>query len=517
MYESMTKPGTAGAAKDDRAEQAPIEPATLASSLDQSGIGLWSFDTRADEIRWSPSLCRIFGLEVDQAPRRYADWRRYLHPDDVERVESTVNASLVHGRYPDLEHRIVRPTGEVRHILAKARVETDEHGGVARLIGATLDVTELRSEGQRAAEAARLESVSRLAGGVAHDFNNMLTIILGSVNLALELSSRSDPRYESLLEIRTAAEGSAALTARLLAFARRIPGEPRPLDLGALVTAAERFVKRLAGAGVVVRVELGPTPPVNADPAQIEQVLMNLSSNALEAMGGQGTLTFRTLPVRRPEGTFARLEVIDSGQGIDPSHLPHVFEPFFSTQGPYRSPGLGLSMVHGLVRQHGGHVDVASTPGVGTRFGVELPGHVADRAAPASTAPPERPSAPRPARILLAESEPSQRAVMALGLRRLGHEVIEAGDGLDALAFAAAHMPDLLVCEARMPRLDGLELVRTLRADHPALPVVMMSGWTDADRVARPFPPDIGEVAWIPRPCPVEVLALKAEQALGRA
>ena len=217
MQDESTNREIAGAAQSGSVAEL-LEP--LAAAFDGIGIGLWTFDARTDEVRWSPALCRIFGLEPAQAPKSYEEWRRLVHPDDVERIEAKVKASLVDGRYPDLEHRIIRPSGEVRHIFARAQVETDERGQVARLVGTTIDLTE-----RHLSEAARLDDFGRLAGGVAHHFNNMLTMIAGSVNLALELTSPADPRYSHLADIREAAQRSAALASRLFTFARGAGGD----------------------------------------------------------------------------------------------------------------------------------------------------------------------------------------------------------------------------------------------------------------------------------------------------
>jgi len=258
------------------------------AAVEASDIGLWVYDVVEDSVVWSASMCRIAGVTDDDRPRSYADWRELVHPEDLARVEAMVQESLLRGEYPDLEHRLLRKDGEVRNILSKGSVERGPDGGPRRLAGMVIDVTEQRRLEAQIREDMRLESLGRLAGGIAHDFNNMLTVILGSANLALDLSGATGMVADNLAAIRDAAERSATLTAQLLAFARRHSSLPRPADLGELVTRGLGLVRHLVGPSIRITADLAPSVPVEVDPNQFQQVLMNLAANARDALPNGG-------------------------------------------------------------------------------------------------------------------------------------------------------------------------------------------------------------------------------------
>jgi PAS domain S-box-containing protein len=490
------------------------------AAVEASDIGLWVFDVVEDSVVWSPSLCRIAGVTDDDRPRSYADWRELVHPEDLARVEAMVQESLLRGEYPDLEYRVLRTDGEVRHIFSKGSAERGPDGVPRRLTGIVIDVTEQRRLEAQIREDMRLESLGRLAGGIAHDFNNMLTVILGSANLALDLSGATGMVADNLAAIRDAAERSATLTAQLLAFARRHASLPRPTDLGELVTRGLGLVRHLVGPAIQIATDLAPSVPVEVDPNQFQQVLMNLAANARDALPNGGTMTVRTRVELRGRRSVAFFEVEDDGAGISPEVLPRVFEPFFSTKGPLGGAGLGLATVYGIVRQHGGHVHMHSEMGRGTRVVIELPTTAAPltKSAPArsqgaeSAAGPVRPRpgwVPTRVLVLLVDDEPRVRAVTSTLLRRLGHEVLEANDGVEALALAAVRPPDLVVTDLVMPRVGGLQLIEALRDGRPFLPAIVMTGFGSGGAAEAGFgSPDLArDVVWIAKPFHPDVLA----------
>jgi signal transduction histidine kinase len=365
-------------------------PSPVFAALEGGLVGLWWYDLARDVLRWSDSMCRMCGVAPADAPTTYEGWRRFVHPDDVERVEHLTRETLAIGHYPDLEHRLVLPSGEVRHVLSKAKpISAEDEDGRSRIVelaGCLVDVTTRRRVEAARAEATRLDGIARLAGGIAHDFNNMLTVILGSTNIAIEVAERGalepsapleapelDEIMANLVAVRDAAERCAKLTHRLLIFARRAPASPRPIELAEFIRQREDDVRALLGPTIDLVLELTPCPIVRADASQLELVVTQLANNAREAMLSGGTLTLRTGTTLLDGRRHVRLDAIDTGRGIDPSALELVFEPFYSTRGPFDGAGLGLAAVHGIVRQHGGHIDVRSTPGVGTTFTIDLP------------------------------------------------------------------------------------------------------------------------------------------------
>ena len=346
-------------------------------------------------------------------------------------------------------------------------------------------------------QAQRIESVGRLAGGVAHDFNNMLGVILGHTELALgRMSARHEARAD-LEAIQGAAQRSADLTRQLLAFARRQPITPRVLDLNQVVAGTLEMLRRLIGEDI----QLGwrPQPdlwPVLVDPSQVDQIIANLCVNARDAIADIGRVTIETgnrtftpadceaLPEVAP-GPYVRLAVSDTGCGIDRDTLAHIFEPFFTTKAVGRGTGLGLATVYGAARQNGGFVDVDSEPGVGSTFAVYLPRCQGPRE-PGPTGAAARQAGRRDAVILVVEDEPSILDMTATMLGRHGYTVLTAGTPNEALRLARDHpgQLDLLITDVIMPEMNGRELAQRMTNLHPRLQCVYMSGYT-ADTIGR--------------------------------
>jgi PAS domain S-box-containing protein len=370
------------------------------------------------------------------------------------------------------------PSGRV--LQAVVRDVTDRHEAEA---------TRQQLE-ERLRHAARLEAVGRLAGGVAHDFNNILTVIMGTTELAL-LRTKEASMQKDLGEIRRSAQRAAALTAQLLAFSRKQVIAPVPSDLNSLVAGALVMLRRLIGEDVELVFEPGDAVgTVLVDPTQMEQVLVNLAVNARDVMPGGGRLLITTsmVDVRaadcRPDqdarpGRFVRLQVQDTGPGIPADLAGHVFEPFFTTKEFGRGTGLGLSTVYGIVRQSDGFIDLITEPGRGACFRIHFP----EVAMAPHAAPPAVREALRPGRehILLVEDESIVRDLARRVLADLGYQVSVASSGREALEVAAAsRLPiDLLLTDVIMPSMSGRELYERMCRERPGLPVVYMSGYTD--------------------------------------
>ena len=401
----------------------------------------------------------------------------------------------------------------------------DAGGRVTHFIGVQADVTDRRRMEQALRQAAKMEAVGRLAGGVAHDFNNLLTVIGGFSDLLLLDTPSGDRRRDGVLQIRQAGERAAALTRQLLSFSRREVTRPVALDLNGVVAQAERMLGRLIGEDVVFDTVLDPhLPAVSADPGQIDQVVMNLCVNARDAMPTGGRLTVETRgvefaapPPAAPElapGRYARLTVTDTGHGMPADVLAQIFEPFFTTKGVGQGTGLGLATVHGVVKQHSGHVAVASAVGVGTTFTVLLP---AAAAAPAGKGDSHltRPLGGSET-VLLVEDEGAVRRIARISLQAQGYEVLEATDGEDALRVLAAHPGPvhLLVTDVVMPRMGGRHLADAARAARPGLRVLFVSGYTD-DAVLRHGVRSAAE-AFLQKPFTPLALAKRVREVLDK-
>jgi PAS domain S-box-containing protein len=358
------------------------------------------------------------------------------------------------------------------------------------------DMTERRRLEEQFRQAQKLEAVGRLAGGVAHDFNNLLTVINGYSDVLLAATPPGEPNRDALSAIHEAGNRAAALTSQLLAFSRRAIVEPKVLDLNEVIGQSARLLRRLVGEDVILTTSLASNlHPVKADPTQLEQVVMNLAVNARDAMprGGRLTIETRNLTLRAgeagaypdlPPGRYVQLAVSDTGVGMTDEVKARIFEPFFTTKEPGKGTGLGLAMVYGAVKTHGGHVSVYSEVGVGTTFKILLPATTESltgswtgevRLAPRGTET-----------VLVAEDEESVRKFTRLTLETHGYTVLDGGCGAEALAAAARHPGPvhLLVTDVVMPGMGGRELAESLRARHPGLKVLYVSGYTD-DAVVR--------------------------------
>ncbi len=346
-------------------------------------------------------------------------------------------------------------------------------------------------EERRAMEAqlhrqARLDSLGVLAGGIAHDFNNLLTPIIANASLAMQDLPPGHALRADMEEIVTAARRGAELARRILAFSRRQVLETHVVDLNEELRSIEKTLRSVVGEQVELRVEPAAVPAqVRADPTQLAQAILNLATNAREAMPRGGRLTIAVAVPgldgrtpwaarQRPDGRYAVVTVADSGVGMDPETLKRAFEPFFTTKGRAKGAGLGLATVHGIVQQHGGDVEVASTPGDGATFRLYLP--LAEQPSLPALTPAPSPSAAH-LRILLVEDEPTIRALAGRILRRAGNDVTSAASPAEALALPETARPDLLVTDVLLPEMDGIELHRRLSERWPGLRVLLMSGF----------------------------------------
>lgn len=389
------------------------------------------------------------------------------------------------------EYRVVTKAGAFLDVMSAARIERDEHGTFVHLVGGLTDVTERKRAEEALRQAQKIEAIGQLTGGVAHDFNNLLAVVVGNLDL-LRRRLPDDPKLIRLAEhAMEGAQRGAALTQRLLAFARKQDLRPQAVDLSQLVHGMTDLLQR--SLGPLVRVETRfplDLPPVHADAHQLELALLNLAVNARDAMPEGGRLEVSAAAEHSADhkiaglvsGPYVRLSLIDHGEGMDDATLARATEPFFTTKGLGKGTGLGLSMVHGLAAQSGGKLVIRSLVGHGTTVDLYLPATVKPRVEqrrPDRTAVEQ---ATEPLDILVVDDDPLVLANTAAMLEDMGHSVRLAVSGEDALQQLARDSDvDLVVTDQLMPRMTGSQLCRRIRLGAPEMPVLIVSGFAELD------------------------------------
>ena len=381
---------------------------------------------------------------------------------------------------------------------------------------------------RQVAQQTKMQAVGQLAGGVAHDFNNILTAIIGHCDLMLMRHTPGDSDYDDIQQVKANSNRAASLTRQLLAFSRQQTLRPQVLQLPDVVSEVSSLLKRLLGENIRLEVYHGRNlGHVRADPGQLEQVIVNLVVNARDAMPEGGTVTIRTFAVSvadvrdmkneiMPIGEYTGLSIGDTGTGIPLELLGKIFEPFFTTKSVGKGTGLGLSTVYGIIKQSGGFIFPESAPGKGTVFNIYLPVHAVTREDTAGAVPTRKPRVSETwgtGTILLVEDEDMVRNVAERALARQGYTVITASDGEQGLArLAEAHVIDLLISDVVMPGMDGPTMVRAARESYPDLPVLFMSGYAE-EQLRNSI--DIANVAFLPKPFSVAQLAEAARDVLA--
>ncbi|HYC33337.1 MAG TPA: CHASE3 domain-containing protein [Gemmatimonadales bacterium] len=486
------------------------------------GLGFAS-DPECRDIRPNPSFARTLrlggeenasksGPESGRLPFRCVDYEgREIAPENLVMQRAARTGQAIHNE----AYRVVFSDGAAIDMLGSAAPLFDEQGRVRGAVGAFVDVSERRRADERLQHAERLQAVGQLAGGVAHEINNLMTTVLGFAEFALRGVGSEHPAASDLRQVLAGGRRAADVAQQLLAFSRRQAAEPRVLVLDEAVLEAGPTLERLAGAGLRVELSTGSAGAhVRLDLGQLHQVLINLTANARDATPEHGTIAVRTAVADSrtgqdalsgldlEPGRYAVLTVADSGSGMDPVARRRAFEPFFTTKGVGKGTGLGLSIVYGIVKQAGGDVRIASEPGRGTRVEVYLPVVPAPADAEASSVAPAPPSEPGE-RILLVEDDDTVRAMAARVLSEEGYVVTAVADGraaLDALAEAGGRV-DLVVTDIIMPNLGGRRLRSIVAERYPRMPVLFMSGYSgemlldDGERdapafLAKPFTAD---------------------------
>ena len=495
--------------------------------VENSSDALLLIDAEGRVTYISPSSSRHLGWGSDEIlGQSIFD---FLHPDDRDAMSVKLAEVLRSpGKPVTQDIRLQHADGSWRAIESIAVNRLSDPSVEAIVVNAR-DITDRRKLEEQLRHAQKMEAVGQLAGGIAHDFNNLLTAILGYCNLMRDDMPAEDPLRADLDEIHTAGERAASLTRQLLAFSRRQMLQPQVVDMNSVVQQLEKLLRRLISENVELVTALArDLLSVRVDPASIEQILVNLTVNAREAMPRGGRLTIETANVDLDE-TFAiahvpmkparyvMLAVGDTGEGMDADTQARVFEPFFTTKEQGKGSGLGLATVYGMVKQSGGYIWVYSEPGHGTVFKVYFP--PAEQRARTS----DQDNAGRRSgdamhgweTVLLVEDEDAVRALAREVLRRHGYVVLEARHGVDALRMAERHPDDihLMITDLVMPHMGGRDLVERLAAVRPKMKVLFMSGYTDHALMHRDLTPG---TAFLQKPFTPEAFVRKVRSVLDR-
>jgi len=442
----------------------------------------------------TPSFERITGYAPDELLKDHKFLETIAHPEDLDKI--SIHNSIDHAR-PDevlsLDFRIITRSGDTRWVSHLCQPVHDADGNWLGRRASNRDITEHKKVEEQLRQAQKMEAVGRLAGGVAHDFNNQLTVVLGFADLILDDIPAESPIKKDLNEIINAGNRASALTRQLLAFSRKQILQPKIVNLNDLINGLTGMFARLIGEDIKIETVLKTgLRQVTIDPGQMEQVIMNLAINARDAMPNGGKLTIETADLFLDEayarehgvdlalGPYVLLAVSDNGTGMDEETRSNIFEPFFTTKEVSKGTGLGLSTVYGIIKQSGGYIWVYSEPDHGTTFKIYLPGVKRPAESERKNLTPLK-DLNGEETILLAEDDTSLRNLAKIALDRQGYIVLDASTGEDALNLAQTHEEPihLMITDVIMPRMNGRELADRLHAIRPEMEVLFMSGYTD--------------------------------------
>lgn len=465
-----------------------------------SKLGGWEFDLESGKIFWTEEMYRLHDIDPEANPEELVAKSLDGYPEEERQKLQAAMSKIVEDATPyEIESWFTTNKGRKIFIRASAKAIIEE-GKIRRVVGTFQDVTERKEAEIRQQElteqlrqAQKLDSIGQLAGGVAHDFNNILTVILGYSEEIMNTLHDKDPLREDIQEIITAGQRASSLTRQLLTFSRKQVIKPQLLSINDTISNLSKMLMRLIGEDIEFVVTLGDdVPTVMADVGQIEQVIMNLVINAREAMQMGGKLqvvTFRfdadsafteRHPMIEPD-TYAVLRISDTGCGMTKDILEHIFEPFFTTKAKGHGTGLGLPTVYGIVRQAGGHIHVDSKPGKGASFVILIP-------AAKNTLPEQKievvlqQTEGNKELVLIVEDDPSISDLSGKMIQKMGYSVLLADSADKALNMIEDEgiRPKLVISDVVMPGLSGLELAAIIRFKHPEMRTILMSGYTES-------------------------------------
>jgi two-component system, cell cycle sensor histidine kinase and response regulator CckA len=493
----------------------------LAANIDQV---LWMQDIATSRVIYvSPAYEKVWGASPAALYENRLRLLETVYPEDRPLV-----AAAMANTDPlpfELTYRIARPDGTVRWIVDRVFAIRDLEGKPYRMVGIAEDVTANRELEEQLRQAHKMEAVGRLAGGVAHDFNNLLTVIGGYSQMLLNSAPAAGPSRDKLEQIVNAANRASSLTRQLLTFSRCQMWQPRVVSLNRLLTDMEPLLRPLIGEHITIETVFAPELScVKVDPHQIEQVVMNLATNARDAMPKGGRFRIQTVTASIAAAgandsasgiaKCVRLRISDTGCGMDERTRERAFEPFFTTKGVGKGTGLGLSTVYGIVRQNQGEIHVSSELGRGTVFDLYFPS-VPEREAESELSPNQLPKSAGTETILVAEDELGVRELVKQTLEQLGYRVLEAADGYEALRVVEQHASHihLLLTDVIMPLMNGHELATRLLSVRPGTKVLYMSGYANDELAFHGI--DRPEIAFIQKPFTASELAEKVDTLLS--
>jgi len=509
----------------------------LELALQGADLGLWDWHIPLGKRLVSARWAGMLGYTLAEVSPEAATWEQLIHPDDLFSVLEQLNRHLVGETiYYESEHRLKTKTGSWKWVLDRGKVvEWDSQKQPIRVTGTHLDITERKqstAEQEKLREhlyqVQKIESMGRLAGGIAHDFNNLLVPILGYADLALSNLAADNPIYGDLEQIRNAAQRARELTRQFLAISRKQVLDMRVINLNQLLQEIQKVLQRLIRENIEMEFILDENlGNVKADPTKIEQIILNLAINASDAMPQGGKLTFETANIMLGNnytlthvgvlpGPYIMLVVTDTGIGMDQKTQNHIFEPFFTTKERGKGTGLGLAVVYGVVKQHGGNIRVYSEVGRGTTFRIYIP-QVSDSQVEAVSLAQanQQPLAQGTETVMVVEDETMVRQFVCDILRSQGYQVIEIAHPQEALRCSEqVDQPlDLLLTDVIMPQMNGPELYQKLVAMRPQLKVLYMSGYTDNVIIEQTILQS--ELQFLQKPFSIKGLTQKVRDVLG--
>jgi PAS domain S-box-containing protein len=526
-----------------RTEEALRESqARLSLAMEMARLVPWEFDAASGMFHFDDRFYALYGTSAAQEGGTEMDAdsyvRRFVHPDDAATIMEVIKHSLAGEDAAtgiQIEHRIIRADGEVRHISVRRDIIRDQEGLVAKINGANQDITELKlAEEKRKLleeqlhQMQKLEAIGQLAGGIAHDFNNILTAIIGFAEIMEMSMEQGAPLRYHVIQILAATERAADLTQGLLAFSRKQVLHARCLDLREVIDGLRKMLRRLIPEDIDFKIRTAATEiTVMADKGQLEQVLMNLVTNARDAMPGGGVLTIESGIGAIDEeflktnsfgvtGKYALITVTDSGCGMDAATREKVFEPFFTTKRVGKGTGLGLSIIYGIVKQHGGFITIDSSPGQGAAFRIYLP--LAEREREEALEH-RRTALPKCGNetILMVEDDEVVRDLNRVILEGAGYTVVEAIDGREALERfrEQSHRMDIIISDIVMPNLDGKALHDEIMKIRPDIKVLFISGYAEEALDARGL--FVSEHNFMPKPVKPSELLKRVRELLDHS
>ncbi len=485
---------------------------------------VWSADLSGQYVFLSPVMTHIYGRPLSEMMDNPNFWIEATHPDDQAAVRASHEALLRDGHI-ELEYRIINADGRVCWISDRKTILRDEHGVFSRMAGILSDITDRKQIEAQLLQSQKMQAIGTLAGGIAHDFNNILSVIIGYTELARE-EYQNEKQQQHLQKTLDGAKRAKNLVKQILTFSRQDGHEKKPLDIKVLLKEAVKFLRSSIPATVEINQHITDEDcNIMADPTQMHQVIMNLCTNASHAMkeaGGTLKIELANLELAKDEipnhpelqpGHYVKLTVSDTGYGIDADNIQKIFDPFFTTKSVDEGTGLGLSVVYGIVKNHGGAINVYSEQGKGAAFHVYLPKIIQTETMEEDTG---KPVIGGTERILFVDDEPALVDIGTRMLSSLGYQVTGVLSSVDALDMISKEPQsfDLVITDMTLPKMTGIDLSRKLLQIRPDIPIILCSGIKDPETDAQAR--SLGIKAYLTKPLTRKELAHAMREVLGK-